>query len=140
MRFYTKTHTHYCGIDLHAKTTSEVRYIPADRPAARLRIVRKRQRNVEYHVDHGGDFFYILHNRGAVNFKLSRIRLGAPPDTRWTTLVPHRRKVLLEDFDVFERTSFMFFGYRVLSQDYDKDGFKWDIVTHGPMFGVEIPF
>jgi len=20
MRFYTKTHTHYCGIDLHAKT------------------------------------------------------------------------------------------------------------------------
>ena len=31
-------------------------------------------------------------------------------------------------------------GYRALSQDYDKDDFKWDVTQHGPMLGAAFHF
>jgi oligopeptidase B len=88
-------------LDLHAKTTSEVRYLPADRPHGRLRVLRRRERDVEYMVDHGGDYFYVLHNRRAANFKLSRTAVRTPHERHWRTVLPHRRDVLLEGVDVF---------------------------------------
>lgn len=31
-------------------------------------------------------------------------------------------------------------GYRALGQDYESDGFEWDVVTHGPVVGFTIQF
>ncbi len=88
-------------IDLHAKTTSEVRYLPADRPHQRPKIVERRKPGVEYSVDHGGDHFYITHNERAINFKVARVTAKSPHRRSWRTVVAHRRSVLVDGVDVF---------------------------------------
>jgi len=34
----------------------------------------------------------------------------------------------------------LFGGYRALGQDYESDGFVWDVVTHGPILGLSVQF
>jgi hypothetical protein len=40
----------------------------------------------------------------------------------------------------FGADSALFFGYRVLSQDYDSGTFKWDVIAHGPVLGLSFEF
>jgi len=107
-------------LDLHAKTTSEVRYISTARPHGRLRVLRRRERDVEYTVDHGGDHFYVLHNRRAANFKLSRVPVRTPTEKHWRTVLPQRRDVLLDGLDVFA-------GHLVT---YEREGGNAQIAVH----------
>ena len=80
--------------------TSEVRFLPADQPRADWRVVRPRERGVEYSADHVGDRWVVRTNAdGATNFKLMTAPTGAPAD--WTEIVAPRADVLLEDVDVF---------------------------------------
>ena len=53
-----------------SSTTSEFRYLSADRPREELKILLARETDHEFSVDHHGDFFYIMSNRGAKNFRL----------------------------------------------------------------------
>ena len=89
-------------IHLHAKTTSEVRYIPADQPERRAKIVQRRKSGVEYSIDHGGTDFFITHNARATNFKVGRIAIGALGKGRTKSLIPHRKSVLVDGIDVFQ--------------------------------------
>ncbi|NPA43092.1 MAG: S9 family peptidase [Chlorobi bacterium] len=87
-----------------ANTTTEVRYIPADRPESAFRIMRPRRHGVEYYVYHtGGDRFLVMTNEdGAENFKIMHAVL-TPEGLRYTdTFIPHRPDVLLEDLDIFK--------------------------------------
>ena len=54
----------------YATTTTEVSFIDADSPLSPLICVAKRQRDIEYNVEHWGDKFLILTNENAINFKL----------------------------------------------------------------------
>ena len=92
----------YLFIDLHAKTMSEVRYLPAASPEIRPRIVERRKPGLEYGVDHAGDHFYITHNSRATNFKLVRAPVKTPGRRHWKTVIAHRPKVLIEGVDLFE--------------------------------------
>jgi oligopeptidase B len=85
-------------------TTTEVRYVPADRPAMPWILIRPREKDHEYHVDHGvgpgGDVLYIRTNEGGRrNFRLVTAPLTAPE--RWTQILAHRDDVMLDDVDVF---------------------------------------
>ncbi len=82
-------------------TTTEVRALPAAAPDAGWTVLLPREQGHEYHVDHGGDFFYIRTNRGGRNFRLVRAPVDDPRPERWTELLPHRPDVMLEDVDVF---------------------------------------
>lgn len=89
-------------LTLASHTTSEVRYVPADRPAEVLRVIEPRAHGHEYYVDHRGDTFYIRTNDdGALNFKLMTAPVADPQRKNWRELVPHRRNVMLEDVDLF---------------------------------------
>ncbi len=88
-------------IDLHAKTTSEVRFVPADRPEARPRVIERRKMGIEYGIDHAGDYFFITHNDRAINFKIVRAPIASPGAQHWTTVVGHRADVLVEGVDLF---------------------------------------
>jgi oligopeptidase B len=46
-------------LQITSKTSTEVRYIPADKPDAPLKVVLARQPDHEYDLDHRGDLFYI---------------------------------------------------------------------------------
>ena len=59
-------------IDVGSKVTSEVRYLPADRPSDEPAVIAPRRQGVEYSVEHHGHRFLILHNDGAEDFALAR--------------------------------------------------------------------
>src|SRR5437764_11303666 len=61
----------YLFLTSGSHTTSEVRYLPADKPTAEWRVILPREVGHEYYADHHGDNFYIRTNeKGARNFKL----------------------------------------------------------------------
>jgi oligopeptidase B len=87
-------------------TSTEVRYCSAADPAAAWRTILPREKDHEYHLDHGrgpeGDVFYIRTNGGGLrNFRLVAAPVDDPHPARWRELIPHRDEVMLEDVDVF---------------------------------------
>ncbi|MGH9901166.1 MAG: S9 family peptidase [Pyrinomonadaceae bacterium] len=83
-------------------TTSEVRYLPADKPAGEFRLVQAREPNHEYYLDHHGDTFYVRTNEGgAKNFKLASAPVADPQKKNWKEVIPHRKDVMMEDMDFF---------------------------------------
>jgi oligopeptidase B len=83
-------------------TSSEVRYVAAARSDAAWAVLREREPDHEYDVDHGGDWFYIRTNgEGRRNFRLVTAPVADPRPAHWRELVPHRDDVMLEDADVF---------------------------------------
>ncbi len=83
-------------------TTSEVKYIPADKPLEALRVIQPRAAGHEYYVDHRGDTFYIRTNmNGGRNFALVTAPVNAPEQKNWKVLVPHSKDVMIEDVDLF---------------------------------------
>lgn len=91
-------------ISSHSKVTSEVYAVDAAKPASEAKSLRPRVQNVEYHVDHRGDHFYILSNEQATNFKVTRSRvadLGTSAPV-WDTVIDSRDDTTLLDIDLFE--------------------------------------
>jgi oligopeptidase B len=84
-----------------SKTTSEVRYLPANRPEDPLKVFLPRQEKHEYYVDHVGDFFYIRTNDLGKNFRLVTAPVSDPQKQSWKEIIPHRKDVMLEGIDCF---------------------------------------
>jgi oligopeptidase B len=92
-----------------AKTSTEVRYLRADRPGDPLRLVQPREPLHEYDVDHRGDRFYIRTNKGATNFRVVTAPVDAPGERNWNELIAHRPGVKIAGIDLFA-------GHLVLSE------------------------
>lgn len=84
-----------------SSTTSEVRYLPSDRPTEAFRVVLPRENDHRYYVSHRDGKFYIRTNKDAKNYKLVVAPLANPQPKNWKEVIPHRSKVLLEDVDLF---------------------------------------
>ncbi|HJU54948.1 MAG TPA: S9 family peptidase [Pyrinomonadaceae bacterium] len=83
-------------------TTSEVSYVPADRPTESFRLMEPRAAGHEYYADHRGDTFYVRTNEGGSrNFKLMTVGVASPSRQNWKEILPHRKDVLVEDMDLF---------------------------------------
>ncbi|MCH7871006.1 MAG: S9 family peptidase [Planctomycetes bacterium] len=91
----------FITIELGSNTTSEVWYIETERPNDAFKILAPRRHEVEYDAYHHGDYFYIVTNDRATNFKLVRTPLDATGPENWTDVIPHRDDVLLDDIDLF---------------------------------------
>lgn len=91
----------YLFINLGSETTSEMYYLNANDPAGQFLIVRPRQQDVEYSVEHHGDSFYIVTNDNAKNFKLMRAPVSDPAEKNWEEVIPHRDSVKLDYIEVF---------------------------------------
>jgi len=83
-------------------TTTEVRYIPADRPMSEWKVLEPRRQDVEYYPDHNGDFFYIRVNDTGRNFRLVKAPVSDPRSQNWQEVVAHRPNVMLDDADFFK--------------------------------------
>jgi oligopeptidase B len=84
-----------------SKDTSEVRVVPAVQPEAPARPVARRRTGHEYYVDHHGGEFWIRTNDKGRNFRLVRAPVTDPAPRNWKQVLPHRKAVMLEDFDLF---------------------------------------
>ena len=99
----------YLLLSSSSHTASEVRYLPANRPNGRWRLVLKRRANIEYDVDHHGDRFYLRINDTGRNFRLVSAPIADLKPANWQEIIPHRMDVMLEDIDLFRH-------YRVLHE------------------------
>ncbi len=90
-------------IETHDHETSEARVLDADDPDDKPRLIARRQKGQEYHLDHGDERFYILTNAdGAEDFKIVTAPVRAPARGNWTDLVPHVPGRLILNFTVYK--------------------------------------
>lgn len=100
---YTSKNDQYILISSSATTSSEVRYLDANKPMGEFRVFQPRIKDVLYEVTPLEDRFLVLTNRDAQNFKLMETPLNATSVENWKEIIPHRKDVLLEDIDEFNR-------------------------------------
>jgi len=91
----------YVVVSSTSSTTSEMRYLPADKPDGELKLLLPRKENHEYYIDHLGDNFYIRTNDQGKNFRLVTAPVGDPSPKNWKEIIPHRKDVMLEDVDCY---------------------------------------
>lgn len=97
----------FITITVESSTTSEVRYIRADRPNDEFSVFKPRKHGILYFLRHGGDKFYIMTNEDAQNFKVMEAPVADPSEKNWTEFWPHRDDISLDFsdpwayFDVF---------------------------------------
>ena len=82
--------------------SNEFRILEADNPDGKFRLFQKRERDLEYSIDHYGDDFYIVANLAARNFRLMRTKDTKTGKKYWEELIPHREDVLLEGLEIFK--------------------------------------
>jgi oligopeptidase B len=93
----------YVFLTSASHTTSEVRYLPADKPNESFRVILPREAGHEYYADHHGDKFYIRTNEsGARNFKLVSAPVADPRRENWKEVIPHRAGVMLGGVELFK--------------------------------------
>jgi oligopeptidase B len=84
----------YILIAANDHSTSEVHVLSTQALKKDLRLLAPRKTGVEYHIDHAGDYFYILTNTdGAEDFKVMRAPDDAPTRQNWQDLVPAKAGV-----------------------------------------------
>jgi oligopeptidase B len=91
----------YIFIYSGSSTTSEARYLRADRPADEPKLILPRREGHEYSVEHHGDRFLILTNDKGRNFRLVSAPVSDPRLENWKELIAHRADVMLEDVNAF---------------------------------------
>ena len=90
-------------LELASHSTSEVRFVSADRPEEPFRTLEPRRAGVEYTVSHHGDRFFITTNDAAPNFRLVSAPVTDPSRAHWTEILPHRPDVKLDSTDAFRQ-------------------------------------
>ena len=99
--FKTKS-LEYIFISSSSTISDEQRFIPANNVLADWKIIQLRIDDLEYSVEHYQDEFYIITNADeATNFKIVKTKVATPEIENWTEVIPHRKEVLLEGFEIF---------------------------------------
>ncbi|THV40899.1 S9 family peptidase [Glycomyces buryatensis] len=80
--------------------TTEIRFLSAADPTGEFQVFGEgRVEGVEFEIDHQGDRFLVLHNRGAENFTLGWVPVA---DTRdWHELIAHHPERRITSADAF---------------------------------------
>jgi len=93
----------YILINSDQTLSTETRYIDASKPDGEFTIFEPRAVNHEYSIDHVGNEFYIRTNSdGASNFKLMKTGEGKTGKANWTEVIPHRKDIFFENFELFD--------------------------------------
>lgn len=89
-------------IQLDSRSTSEVRYLPADTPLGAWRILAPRESGIEYDVDHVDHQWIIRTNRQAANFRVVQVDDADVGDAhRWRDVVAAQQGTSIERVAVF---------------------------------------
>lgn len=81
----------------------EAHFLAADDIKGQFKIIKPREKEFYYEVDHFGDHFYIKTNKdGSKNFKIVKTPINDLSATAWTDVIPHDENVLIEYFEIFK--------------------------------------
>jgi oligopeptidase B len=89
-------------ITTQATLTSEVYYLPADKPHDSFKVFAPRHRELEYAVNDDGAQFYITTNKDAKNYRVMTAKPGHTAVADWKELIPHRQDTYISDVTVFK--------------------------------------
>ena len=121
----------YILINSTQTLASETRYLEASKPDSEFKVFEPRKVNHEYNIDHVGNEFYIRTNcDSASNFKLMKTKEAKTDKTNWITVIPSRKDVLLESFELFDNwlvVQEMIKGLNNISIISKKDGSNYKI-------------
>ena len=92
----------YIIIGSYQTLSTEYRYIDADFPDSNFSLIQKREKNLEYNIYHYQDYFYILTNYNAKNFRIMKTLVSKPEKENWIEVIPHQENVLIEGIDIFK--------------------------------------
>jgi oligopeptidase B len=94
----------YIVMSLGSQVTSEAHFLDANNPLkGAFQIVNPRLQGVEYEIDHHGNYFYIVTNENAINFKLMKTPIASPSKENWETVIPHREDIMLSGISLFAK-------------------------------------
>lgn len=79
----------------------ETDFLDANQPTGAFRVIRPREKDFFYTVDHWQDKFLIRTNWNARNFRLMETPVATPGPEHWVEIIPHRPDVLLDGIEVF---------------------------------------
>jgi len=91
----------YILMILSSSITTEIHYLDANNPSGDFQIIHPRTTGMEYDVEHHSDYFYIVTNDEATNFKLVKTPVATPNKENWQTVIPHREDVMLSGVSLF---------------------------------------
>jgi oligopeptidase B len=99
----------YLFLVSNSHTTSEVRYLRADRPRGVFQLVAEREDDHEYYLDHhpggandpGGGIFFVRTNSGGRTYRLMTAPTEDPVRSRWREVLGNRPKVMLSGLEAF---------------------------------------
>lgn len=91
----------YLLMTLQSSITTETHYLDANQPHGDWQLFQPRTTGIEYSLDHHSDYFYIVTNEAATNFKLMRTLVATPAKENWETVIAHQEEVLLSGVSLF---------------------------------------
>lgn len=89
-------------IQSYASTMREWRYLPADKPKGKFKVILPREKDHEYSVDFYNGDFYITTNKAAENFRIVRTSIDNPSEKNWTDFVAHNPAIKVDGVDFFK--------------------------------------
>ncbi len=92
----------YLIIGSGSTLSDEYRFLDADNPDGKFKIIQPREKDLLYGVAHYKDKFYIRTNYKAKNFRLMATPVNKTTKGNWKEVIPHRDDVLLQRFEVFK--------------------------------------
>ncbi|HET6142492.1 MAG TPA: S9 family peptidase [Candidatus Acidoferrales bacterium] len=96
-------------MEAEAKTSREFRYLPADNPAGKFKMVVPREAGHEYDVNHYEGQFYITTNKNAQNFRVVTAPINDPSEKNWKSFIDYNPSIKIEGLETFA-------GYLVVSE------------------------
>ncbi|MGA3212584.1 MAG: S9 family peptidase [Terriglobales bacterium] len=88
-------------LECESHTTTEVRYLPADKADGQWKLMEPRQAGIEYYPDHHGDSFYLRVNDTGRNFRIVKAPVDDPAKAHWQEIVAQRHEVMIEGLQLF---------------------------------------
>jgi oligopeptidase B len=89
-------------LNLKQQRSTEIRYLPADRPDDQFKVMEPRRHGVIYEADHIGDRFYIRTNLNAPDFRLVNAPDAAPQAANWVDVVAQTPGRFIAEFELFD--------------------------------------
>ncbi len=80
-------------------SSNEIRFVPADNPAAAPVLIARRRPNIQYEVDSAHDRFWVLTNDEHVNFRLAEADYTRPGE--WRTVIAGSDAVYMRGITAF---------------------------------------
>ena len=92
----------YLFLGIHAKDTTEFRYLRADGPQNNFAVFLPREKKHRYYVDHREGLFYIRTDKNAKDFQVVTAPESDPSPNNWKPFIPHRAGVRIQEIDLFK--------------------------------------